>query len=345
MSDKVLSIETLEQLKQFLNENNILEIALRGQKKKFSAFQKVMINNLGEGKEKELAQKVVHALNKNTQLNERNMRLLSNVAQLEKIGLLLNGLNLCSTCAGFAIMNAKLDELSSEINNQLNQLQKTVKQTQDIQNDYEFNKVLAEHTDMLDGQRRQKPYSEGEMRDLVDSEYNVLKLLLNSFQKDISGDHSALIFSIFSMLDMFTVSLKTFDEMYYFNNRLDLGGEDPWHPSHVKWMSVYDTLSSKWVVERLQDYGIFETKLSTQEVDIYYISLLDQVSDLRKEIEDNQALIIAFGDVELFRQYKEMSEMEVLDSIETEYWKAGSDMDEETVRKAYQNAIQQAAMA
>ena len=74
------------------------------------------------------------------------------------------------------------------------------------------------------------------MRELVDREYNVLMLLISSFQKDISGDRSALIFSIFSMLAMFTVSLRSFDELYYFNNRQALGEKDAWHLAHDKWM-------------------------------------------------------------------------------------------------------------
>ena len=40
-----------------------------------------------------------------------------------------------------------------------------------------------------------------------------------------------------------------------------------------------------------------------------------------------------------------MSEKKVADSIESAYREAGSDLDEETVRTAYQNAMQQAAMA
>ncbi len=344
MSD-MLVIETLEQLKAFLNEKGMMEIAVRNQNRRFKTFQKVMISNLPETQEKELTQKVIHALNKNTQMNERNLNLLGNVAKLEEIGMLLNGLNLCATCAGFAIMYAKLDAMSSEINQQLYQLEKTVKQTQDIQNDYEFKKVLAEHTDMLDSQRRQQPYSEGKMRELVDREYNVLTLLISSFRKDISGDKSALIFSIFSMLAMFTASLRYFDELYYFNNRQVLGEKNAWHLSHEKWMSVYDELSSEWFIEKLQDYGMFDTKLSTLEVDIYYISLMDQVADLRSEIEDNQALIIALGDDELFRKVKEMNAKEIADSIESAYREAGSDLAEETVIAAYQNGMQQAAMA
>lgn len=343
MNDTI-NIDTLEQMKAFLNEKGVLEIAIRNQNKKFKTFQKVMINQLPETQEKELTQKVIQAINKNTRLNERNLNLLGNVAKVSKIGLLLNGLNLCATCAGFAIMYAKLDAMSSEINRQLNQLQKTVKQAQDIQNDYEFDKVLADHTDMLDCQRKQQPYSEEKMRELVDREYNILMLLIRSFQMDVSADSDSLIFSIFSMLAMFTVSLRSFDELYYFNNHQTLGEDDPWHMSHGKWMSIYDTLSSEWFIEKLQDYGMFETKLSTLEVDIYYTSLLDQVADSRSEIEDNQALIVAIGDVELFKQYKEMCAKEVADAIELAYKEAGGDLDEETVSAAYQSAMQQTAL-
>ena len=68
------------------------------------------------------------------------------------------------------------------------------------------------------------------------------------------------------------------------------------------------------------------------------------MADLREEIEDNQALIIAAGDIDLLRQFKEYTSKDVLDSIEDAFEKAGSEMDEETVRRAYQEAMQQAAM-
>lgn len=343
MSDTVV-LTTWEQMKAFLNDKGVMEIVTRQQDGKIETIQKVMVSNLSETQE-ELSQKVIHALNKNTLLNERNLNLLGSVARLEKIGILLNGLNLCATCAGFAIMYAKLDAMSLEINQQLCQLQKTVKQTQDIRNDYEFNKVLAEYTNMLDSQRKQQPYSEEKMLSLVDREFNVLWLLISSFQKDVSGDKGTLIFSIFSLLSMFTVSLRTFDELYYFNNRQALGEENVWYSAHDRWMSVYDTLSSQWFIEKLQDYGMFEAHLSTLNVDVYYISLLNQVADLRSEIEDNQALIIAIGDMELFRQYKEMSSKEIADTIESAFREAGSDLDEETVTTAYQDAMQLAAIA
>ena len=45
-------IHTLEELKAFLNENGILEIAMRDQKKKFDIFYKVIIDAAQNGQEK-----------------------------------------------------------------------------------------------------------------------------------------------------------------------------------------------------------------------------------------------------------------------------------------------------
>ena len=58
-------IHTLEELNAFLNENGILEIAMRDQKKKFDTFYKVIIDAAQNGQEKEAVDKVINILNKN----------------------------------------------------------------------------------------------------------------------------------------------------------------------------------------------------------------------------------------------------------------------------------------
>ena len=344
MSDQVV-IHSLEELQKYLNDNGVLEIAQRRKDSRFKSFPKVVIDTSSEKQGKELGRNVIQLLNKNTELSERNLKLLTSVSRVQNISLVLNGLNLCATGIGFGIIFAKLDKESNKLSRQINQLQSIVKQTQDLHNEAMFNIVLAEHMDMLDCQRRQRPYSEAQMRKLVDMEHIVLSLLISSFQKGISEDNNATILAIFSLLAMFTVSLRTFDELYYYNNH-EVLGEDAWHLSHDRWMEVYDTLTSQWFIEKLQDYGTFETSLSTAEVDAYYISLLDQVKDCRCEIKDNQSLIIAMGDADLFRQYKELSTKEVVDSIEAACREAGRDMhmDESTVMSAFHNAMQQIAM-
>lgn len=344
MSEAIL-VDALEQLKPFLNDKKVLEIVVRGKNKRIAAFQKVLLNDLPQVQEKTALEEAVKLLNKNTLLNERNLKLVGEVANLQKIGLLLNGLNLCATCVGFAIMYEKLDKMSAEIGQQINQLQNTVKQGHDVQSGYEFNKVLADHTDMLDSRRKKQPYSEEKMRELVDREYNVLMLLISIFQKDIAADKKTIIFSIFSLLSMFTVSLRYFDEIYYANNHEVLGSENVWHSAHEKWMGVYSTLSAPWFIEKLQDYAMFETTLTTLGVDTYYTSLMDQVIEQREEVEDNQELIVSLGDITLMDALRDMTDKDIKTTITAAFAEACGEETSPEVKKVYEDAMKQMAIA
>lgn len=343
MSETVI-INTLEQLKPFLNDQKVLEIVARGEKKRIKTFQKVMLSELPQNQGEEMMRKAIYALNKNSMLNQRNLELISQVAKSQKIGLLLNGLNLCATCAGFVVVCEKLDKMSADICQKISQLQNVVKQGHDIQAEYEFNKVLAVHTDMLDSRRKQQPYSEEKMRELVDSEYNVLAMLISVFKKDVSSDHQSLIFSIFSLLSMFTVSMKFFDEIYYSNNHKVLQNENVWHSSHEKWMEIYNTLLSNWFKEKLQDFGMFESGLTILGIDVYYTGLLDQVFEFREEVEDNQELLLTLGDIELLHNLQELNLQEVKDSIQSAFKENCDGLEEPEILAVYEKALQQLTM-
>lgn len=338
-------VETLEQLKPYLNDKHVMEIVKRGKNKKFKNFVKVALNELPQTEEKALVENAVNLINKNLQFNERNLQRLANVAKRQKIGLLFNGLNLCATCVGFAVMYAKLDSMSAEINHQIAKVEKTVKKVQDVKAGFEFNKVLSDHTDMLDCRKKQQPYSEEKMRKLVDSEYNVLTMLISAFRMDIASEKKNTIYSIYSLLSMLTVSLMYFDEIYYQNNHEVLEAGEVWHTAHEKWMSVYKTLSDEWMIEKLQDYGIFETNLPTLGVDVFYKGLLDQVREEMENVEDNQALILALGDIDLVHALQEKTDHEVKETIKTAFENAGSEFDSVAVQTAYDNALKLAALA
>lgn len=343
MSDTLI-VDALEQLTPFLNDKKILEIVVRGKNKRIQNFQKVALNELPQNGAKEVADKALQALGINNLFENKNLNMIQQVARMQNLSIVLNGLNLCGTCAGFAIIYEKLDKMSAEINQQFIQLQHLIKQGTDIQTEYEFKKVLSEHTDMLDARKIQQPYSEEKMRKLVDAEYNVLEMLINVFQKDIAADGDTIIVSIFSLLAMLTVSLRYFDEQYYFNHHEVVGDQNVWHSSHNKWMTVYSTLLSQWFIEKLQDHGMFETKLTTTGVDIYYTELLDQVSELRQEVEDNQKLIVAIGDATILNDIRETSLREVKESIESALKEAFAEYDTPEYREVFDVAMKQVAM-
>ena len=143
---------------------------------------------------------------------------------------------------------------------------------------------------------------------------------------------------------MLTVSLRYFDEQYYFNHHEVVGDQNVWHSSHNKWMTVYSTLLSQWFIEKLQDHGMFETKLTTTGVDIYYTELLDQVSELRQEVEDNQKLIVAIGDATILNDIRETSLREVKESIESALKEAFAEYDTPEYREVFDVAMKQVAM-
>lgn len=340
----VFNIDTLEQLKPFVNKDNFMEIVIRGQNNKFKAFQKVAFNDLPQNEAKQLAQQAINAMGENKLVGMKHLQLVQHISQAQHLGLLLNGLNLAATAAGFAIMYAKLDSMSQEINRGFRELHQTIKQGYDVQSAFEFDKVLAEYTDMLDCRRKQQPYSEDKMRKLVDQIYTVLNLLIEMLQRNITINSESIITSIFSLLSMLTVSLKIFDEQYYFNNKDVLSDQIVWHSSHDRWMSPYDRLNSKWFAERLQDYAYFETALDALGVDVYYIELMNQIMEMRQEVEDNQELITLIDDTEIVKTVRESVTQDIRQSIETVLTDTFSDRSVSELQDVYDQLMKQAAL-
>ena len=88
-------VNSLEQLKPYLNDRGVLELVIRDQKKKYKAFQNIVINELPKAQENEMYANVMQALNANSKLGAQNLRQLEHIANLSNVGLLLNGLNCC----------------------------------------------------------------------------------------------------------------------------------------------------------------------------------------------------------------------------------------------------------
>lgn len=335
----VLNVNSLEQLAQFLNEKGVMEIAMRGKNKKFLQFQKVALQNQGQNQVAQQLQKAVAALNKNNQLANKSIKMLGNVAKLNQLNLIMNGLNLCATCAGFAIMYAKLDKMSGQIN----QVLSAVKAAQGVQVNYEFKKILSEHNNMLDCRKTKTYYDVEQMRKLVDREFDVLELLIDAFVKDITDDNEMLVFSIYSLATMATTSLLYFDELYYYNR--STRDEEPWHNSHDRWISVLDTLVSSDFISLIQDHGMFALGLNTQENDCFYKSMYDQIMSLKQDIEDNQILLTTFDDAESFRIFTELSNKDIREDIEKAFAEAGVSLDDESIAGIVQEAYKKVAVA
>ena len=328
-------------LEKYANKEGIVEIALRGKGKRFKRFQKIALNNTSERDQREILNKVIEQLKKNNQVAEKGVDLIGEVSKLQVLNLILGAANLCATCAGFKIMYNKLDKISIQMNRQL----MDIKQDLAINTTHEFKKLMSEHRDMLDSRKTKKYYDEAKMRKLVDDEYNVLELLVEKFIKEDLQDQEAFVFAIYSLASMLAVSIRYFDELYYFENKERIGNGDVWHTSHDNWISVYKKLTDHKFVEKLQDHAIFNRKLSTHEADVFYISLCDQIRDLEEDIKDNQMLITELDNKELFMEVSENIDRDVAEAIQRAVADTNGALENAEVNKIIKQSMEQMALA
>lgn len=332
----ITTITSIDQLIPFLNKEGFIEIATRGKHKRFKAFQKIAIEGLGQKEEqKKVVQKVMKSLNLNQHINVNNMQLLSNITQLSQLSLLLNGLNLCATCVGFAIVCQKLDSMEE----QLSEILSVVKTTTDLRLEQEFTNCIQEHNRMLDHRKTKDYFSLNEMESLVMKEYSTLDTLLSHYTKNVIGDKGTLIYSIMMVASMLSVSLRYYDEMYFFEykDRKDL--KDLWHTSHATWLKVFDRISASEFIKSIQDYGFLELNLSTSGCDAFYISVRDGALDYKQDIIDNQELLMMLETEEKFNLYHEYCNEEVKKSIYEELAQDETLAQDESIKKLFEESM------
>ena len=287
-------VNNIDALRKYTNDKGLLEIVIRDGKKRYKTFVNVLLDNLQEAEQTEKIKEVYEYLKKNTDITHND---LSNISKLGKFNLLLSGADLVVSAVGFAIMYKKLNTISSKIDEIIH----TVKEGESIQSTYEFKKVLSEYKNMLDCRKKQKKYSEDKMRELVDMEYNVLNLLKDKFLACITNNMDDILFCIVALAEMMAVSIRYFDEEYYFGNKDSIKeGNSKWHDAHDDWTYAFDELVSNKFIKAVQDLGIFELGLTTMEDDVFYVNYEDKIKSLKQSVEDNQALIEGIDDEELF---------------------------------------------
>lgn len=335
-------INSIEQLMQFLNDKGVLEIAQRRKDQKFKEFQNVIIDpSLLNRAQEQIQNEIKKALNINNDLIKSSLSKINAVTCLSSVGIILEAVNLCATCAGFIIMFENLKKISGKVDALVN----TVKSSNQIQTNFELNKILSEHANMLDSRKTKNDYSEEKMRILVDDEFNVLKMLIDTFLLETTNERNNLVLSIYSLASMLTVSIMYFDELYYYNNKDRISNGEYWHSSHNRWMSELDRLSSAEFISKIQDFGFLELNLSTFENDEYYICLLNQARDLIQEINDNQSLIQAFDSDMDFKNYNKITNQTLKDEINEAFKEANVNFENNEIANILNDAFKKVGIS
>lgn len=366
MSKTIVIARTIKQLLPYINDKGILEIAVRGENQKFAEFVKVA---LGKAVQKDGSGKILKfagnafgntanplsgAINlvadganmaiglKNMQLANKTIKMVEHLTKLANLNLVMSGANLVlgganlfATCAGFAIVNKKLETVSAQIADIVN----TYKEDKRLSFDYKINKLISKHSNMLDCREKQNPYDENQMWQLVSDEYNYLKLLIDIFNSDNASKPPELIFTILSLAGMLSASLCYFNEIYYLNNSKTRSR----HNDYEKWLSIFDTLLEESFVEKIQDHGYFDMDLYTTEVDCYYKSYINQISEAKQAVVDNQYIIELLQTSELIQAFRDLIDESAKETIRDAC--AAENVDDEETLNVLNEAINQLGIA
>lgn len=88
-------------------------------------------------------------------------------------------------------------------------------------------------------------------------------------------------------------------------------------------------------VELLQDHGIFDLSLNTDEMDTYYNEFLEQVQDQKQEVIDNQEIILTLQDTSLLNVFHEKTNEEIHNELEKEISEMFNGIEGEDASKLY----------
>ena len=224
-----------------------------------------------------------------------------------------NAADLCVTVVGFVIIQNKLNSISYKIDTVLENQRKL----HSMNNAYKYDGVLSDYSDMLDGIKTGKEYSEEEYRNLVDAEYNVLKLLYESYIGNLSSNEGDLLLSIITLSAMLSNTIVHFDRIYYFNHKDDIKAGSKWHNSHDKWITIYDLLMSKEFSNKLYDYAFIQENRSQYDSELFKNGVFEKIQFSRDAIVRTQEIIVKTDDIIRYKKYNELMDQFIRDDIDS----------------------------
>lgn len=143
--DEIEVIRTIEELRKFLNDKNFMEIVVRQKNKRFKKFYKVALDNIFKETEQQAAKEVLKAIQKNSKILNQNLKMVKNLSKIQNIALILDGVNLVSTWATFAILYEKLNSMEEEIVGAIEKVQQSLNKGTELHIKAEYNKVISDY--------------------------------------------------------------------------------------------------------------------------------------------------------------------------------------------------------
>lgn len=293
--EEVNVIKDFSDIQKLPNRDKVIEVVERQKNRRIKAILKYMVQD-NDGSE-ELKKKALELLNKTDRIFaqvEKNGAQLSKIANLNTLNVILNGMNLCATAAGFVIMNEKLNKISDKIDDIIENQNKQA----DKESNYKFKNVVLEYKKLLDHKKTKKNISEDEYVDLLNEECAVFEYLYKGFMDDTANDIVTLLYAMTTLASMITCNMASLDEVYYFNNRNSITEGSIWHEGHSDWESIYSMLLSDEFASKLQDYCFLYKNMDQYTTDLFLEAMNDHTRKMKQAVEDRKMIILLHDNIE-----------------------------------------------
>lgn len=312
MSKKV---KVIRNLKELADENGIIEVVYRKANKRFREFVKYAVAKEPTNSDiYNLVNNVALKMNK-LDLNMDKIGKITNASKaLSTFNAILGVANLCTTVAGFVIINKNLNKISSSVQEVLD----TVKNIHDINVNYKFQEVISEYKNMLDKKRYGERLSEEEYRKLIDFENNVLSMLINGLLLDTNNNRLDILYAILSLASMMSVTICDFDEIYYYNHKDSIKDGNYFHSSRGDWLNTLDRVIDTKVLEKVQDVCFLDENLNQHDTDVFVEVFEEKIISLKQDIVDTNALLLVNKDNESYRDNVNNIDKDILAYINSE---------------------------
>lgn len=342
-----------EEFANYIEENGFAEICMRGVKNRFKDFEPFLVEFVEENGKDILKDGVKSLLQRAPEVNEKALnqlvglvgKKLMNVAapefgklfqmneailqsvklasRLNWISIGLSVANLCVNIYGFEKLSGKLDEVSRN----LSQVQETLNKmatADEIAQLKVFDKVISRYSYMLDQEKIGKPFSEENLYNLVNDIYHTMDQLRSLFVKDAFNNNPALLDAIFTLVPLFEQTIIRYDRVYYFANKDAIKAGSKFSNEHNKWMNLFDDIYSDRFLGRIRDYCMLDKRMSMRESTQAAALSFYATASAKQEVLDSMELLLQSDTVEeyyyllsLMDQYaEEKFEEKVLSSTE-----------------------------
>lgn len=265
-------IKSLEELQSKFGKG--FEIVVRMKNGKYKEFTKVLLSKAKHSSSEQAIKKLCKDGMKLLKSTKKMNKAINIIKRLEVFDSVMGMMNLCATTAGFIIVCQKLNAISNQVQDVMN----ATKEMYHQETIYKFDKIVEDHTEMLDGKDGGMVFTEEKYLELIKEENTLLKLLYKIFCDETSSNRLEILEAILALSAMMSVAICDFDTIYRYKHK----EKKSLYTGHEAWIDTYNNLLSSEFVKGLQDFFFIDEDRTQYETDIL-VEGVEEKFELAKE--------------------------------------------------------------